>query len=85
MRNGSLYIEQYDIGPACEKFFGDSDRERSATFTKEQTEKFKKAIGAETDEELFKFLKQRFGNNEGYDQMQDFCEEHGIKPDYFSY
>lgn len=83
LNNGILSMEQQDIGPLVERFYGDSDYERflhniSANAVEE-------VLGTASDKALISKLKEMFGTNSGFDDFAEFLRKNNIEHKYGSY
>ncbi len=85
--NGRLKIEGQDIGKNVENFWGDTDYEYYYTLSENDTSKLHEVLNEISNQNLtlLEQIKLNFSGTEGCRNFREFCEEHSIKYEFFSY
>ena len=85
--DGRLKIEGQDLGKNVEDFWGDNDYEYFYTLSENDTSMLHEALNETTNKNipLLEKMKLNFSGIEGCRKFREFCEEHSIKYEFFSY
>ena len=86
LEDGELKFNGYDYGKRVKELRGISDDyEYHLSLDKENTAKLFELleINEKSDKEKLENIKERFSKDEGFSGFKDFCEENGIKTNFF--
>ena len=77
IKDGLVTFEQQDIGPLCDKMFGDSDYER--VIFDLPVEQLRLTMGVKTDKELIALLKRDYSTSDAFDRFSEFVYDKHLK------
>ena len=84
--DGGLTLSGYDIGEAVEAFGGDDDYEYWLRISPAGTEKLFELICADNPEsDPLVVLQEKFHGTRAFNDIREFCEQHGIEARFYSY
>ena len=88
LENGKLLLDGLDYGKRVEELRGmGDDYEYKLSLDKENTAKLFESLGAadKTDAQKLSALKAKFVENGHISDIQDYCDEHEIETEFFSW
>ena len=82
IENGEVSMCQYDMGPACDSFYGDDEYERIISGI--ELKKMMTLLCVGNRYEFVQKMQNSFGFSDGLDQFSSFLEKNNIEYQYHS-
>lgn len=86
LEDGKLLLDGLDYGKRVEELRGmGDDYEYKLSLDKENTAKLFESLGVsnKTDKQKLNTLKDKFGKNGRFSEVEEYCDKHGIKTKFF--